>query len=402
MVIKVFGEGLPQRTEYIKNKPESAPTQQLSVSGNKPPLVFPGVTIPKSTQSDQEWHHKFDNYVRRKKNRKCALMLEIAAKEDNFWRIAYALETRHQHSDPDSVFTLYNQTSFRTDLTLDDCLWFSSVSCQAKEMIINAFYPKRHTEVSLKTLTSFHRDTLMTWAEQANQTLLNSIFLATIYAGKADDIVKLCDMGADINCTYNAPGKDGATAFFRPLRSAVSRQDNDILKLLITLEANIFSEFDLLVEWAYKSGCLDMVKTLKDERETQESGAGLRPKTDTNTQENTNTDGWTALSATFAEYSRPQGATGLQLTYQVDFDARLVSCVYEKDNCISAPTIIPLSQLEDPKLLQKAADVIEQGGYPRPDIEQAFNTLSRRAPIKTITAAVAPNQGSKALKGSRP
>lgn len=365
MVVKIYGEGFPERKPATSEQvPTSAPSQQLSPINRKPPLVFPGVTIPSATVSDRIWKEKFDKYAHRKKNRKCASMLRGAMEEQIFWRIAYALETRHQDEQPDRVFSIRNDFSITSEYTLDDYLTRPTISDDIKEMVINGFYPQHRAFVDFRTLADFHRDTLMTWAEHAEKDVLNVIFLATIYRGEADDIVKLLEMGAGINCKNGAPSEDYRT----PLRCAISRQDCTVLQQVIDLGANIFFEFDHLMEQAYKHGNLDIVKTLKDAREAQEKSAGLQSKSQTNS-----TDGWTALSATFAEFSRPKGRTGLQVTYQFDFDAETVNCIYEKENAISAPTIIPLYQMSNPALVQKAADTIEQSGYPRPDTERALN-----------------------------
>ncbi|MGM0422263.1 MAG: hypothetical protein ACQEQL_04090, partial [Pseudomonadota bacterium] len=298
MVVKIYGEGFPERKPATSEQvPSPAPSQQLSHSNRKPPLVFPGVTIPSATVSDRIWKEKFDKYAHRKKNRKCASMLRDAMEEKQFWRITYALERRHQDEQPDRVFSIRNDFGITSEYTLDDCLTWDHISNDIKEMVINGFYPQHRAFVDFRTLADFQRDTLMTWAEHAEKDVLNVIFLATIYRGEADDIVKLLEMGAEINCKNGAPSEDYRT----PLRCAISRQDCTVLQQVIDLGANIFFEFDHLMEQAYKHGNLDIVKTLKDSREAQEKSAGLQSKSQTNS-----TDGWTALSATFAEYSRPK------------------------------------------------------------------------------------------------
>ncbi|MGM0422262.1 MAG: hypothetical protein ACQEQL_04085 [Pseudomonadota bacterium] len=332
----------------------------------KPPLVFCNVEIPAPTDQDEKWLDKFQKYARRQNSKKCAHLMENAVKAEDIWRIAAGLAHRHQQDNPDSIFS-YN-TPVRQGLPLDSYIWLHrGASDTAREMLLTGLAPQKtdlRAPELIETMTRFHRDTLMSWHQKGCGDFLQPLFHVIVSKGTHDDIKTLINEGIDL--------------MPNTLQRAIKRKDLAIVKTMVDHGANVFDNHEGLVNLAYESACLDIVKFLQNTKDEKERAAGLKKETPSN---------WVALSETFAEFSRPQSPDGSQLKYQIDFETCLISLLYQQNEQITPSAVITFAQLDNPELLKTAADMIEKSGYKRPEIgPYTDRNIHADANLKKITS----------------
>lgn len=346
----------------------------------KPPLVFPGITIPDPSEADLKWQVKFDQAAAKQKDYKCAELLKRAANACSYWRVAYALNVRHQAADPDSVFSLNSNTSEYSDdmgphfgPELAGRLWEGGDNT-TKEMMVRGLYPPKIPNIFIDTkpIRHFHTDTLVNWLPHVeSEELKQEILLPVITKGTADDIISAVKSGVAIDFKESAP-----------LKTAILRKDPEIVKLMIDLGANIFNDYEDCIDLAHKQGCLDIVNVLQDCRRAREIDAGLTPSAPRFPTETA--PGWVVVNKNFAELVRPRSPDGSQLKYQFDFETGMATFIYEKNGVTAAPTAQSFAQLENPALLHKAIDEIQKSGHQPPDLSPHLNPPAKRQPVKPI------------------
>ena len=147
---------------------------------------------------------------------------------------------------------------------------------------------------------------------------------------------------------------------------AIEKNDLGFVKNMVERGANPFVQNKKAIGLAEEFGKLDIAKYLASYIQEKRAKVGMK------TPDAQACLGWSIISGTTAEYTGPSGASGISLTYNINFDTETVTTLPQKDGMLGTPIQQQFNFFQKRTMIATAHEKISKRGHRLKHLSEIF------------------------------